>query len=348
MSKRQFRVLYRDFLRRIVDIEVLSLHAGGDAGTLLGQVISLLIFLSVLFSVPAIYFSGRMAVPGQEFLIAVWTLQHFLIATTMLLVGLFAVLSWNSVLPDKRDVMILSPLPVRTRTVFLAKTAAAGTALALLLITLHALAGIVWPFAFNRYVPPQVLPDFVSQRAMPPVTAARMKAVLNSDFEPLRRDGAFVRGGVSIGLVTRSERRVFAYGAAKPNSIYEIGSVTKTFTALALAQMVQQGAVKLREPVRELMPPGTVEKPYGAEITLLDLATHHSGLPRMPAGFYQKNKDDPFADFHAADLYDYMARHGVKKPADAPFEYSNLGLGLLGQVLADREHMSYANFIKRR
>ena len=346
MSKRQFEVLYRDFLRRIVDIEVLSTHARGDASTLLAQFIALLIFLSLLFSVPAIYFSGAMAVPGQAFLITVWTLQHFLIATTMLLVGLFAVLSWNSVFPDKRDVMILSPLPVRTRTIFMAKIAAAGTGLILLLITLHALAGIVWPFAFNRYVPAQVLTDFASQPALPPITAAQMKTVLDRDFEPFRRNGAFVHGGVSIGVMIRGEPRVFAYGTARPDSIYEIGSVTKTFTALALAQMVEQGAVRLDEPVRELMPAGTVETPFGAEITLLDLATHHSGLPRMPPNFYRKNEDDPFADFHAADLYGYMARHGVKKPADASFEYSNLGLGLLGQVLADHEHMTYAEFMK--
>ncbi|MBV8903553.1 MAG: beta-lactamase family protein [Acidobacteriia bacterium] len=174
-----------------------------------------------------------------------------------------------------------------------------------------------------------------------------MQQVLDHDFEPLRRSGAFARGGVSIGVLTGAEERVFAYGAPSPDSIYEIGSVTKTFTALALAQMVEQGAVKLDEPVRGLLPRGTVERPFGGEITLLDLATHHSGLPRMPSGFRRENKDDPFASFGAADLYDYMARHGVKRPADASFEYSNLGLGLLGQVLADREHMDYADFIKR-
>src|SRR5581483_3906683 len=123
---------------------------------------------------------------------------------------------------------------------------------------------------------------------------------------------------------------------------------TKIFTALALAQMAQQGLVKLDEPVRQLMPPGTVERPFGAEITLLDLATHHSGLPRMPSGFFQKNKDDPFADFAATDLYEYMSRQGVKKRAGVSFSYSNLGLGLLGQVLADRAHLSYAELIKTK
>jgi CubicO group peptidase (beta-lactamase class C family) len=346
VKRRQFLVLYRDFLRRLVDVQMLSAHARGDASTLFGQFASLLIFLSVLFSLPALYFDGKMAVPGQQFVLLVWTLQHFLIATTMLLVGIFAVLTWNSVFPDRQDAMILAPLPVRTRTVFLAKIAAVGTGPALLVITLHVLAGLVWPLAFNRHVSAQVLPDFVSQLAMPPVSAAAMRSVLDSDIEPLRRSGAFVHGGVSIGVVTHGEQRIFSYGTAKPDSIFEIGSVTKTFTALALAQMTQQRLVKLNEPVRDLLPRRTVEKPDGPEITLLDLATHHSGLPRMPAGFYQKNKDDPFADFHAADLYDYMATHGVKKPADVSFQYSNLALGLLGQVLADRAHMSYADLIK--
>lgn len=346
MKRRQFVVLYRDFLRRLVDIQTLSTYAGGDANTLFGQFAALLIFLSVLFSLPALYFDGKMAVPGQQFILLVWTLEHFLIATTMLVVGIFAVLTWNSVFPDKRDVMILVPLPVRGRTIFLAKIAAVATGLLLVVVTLQAVAGLVWPLAFNRRVPAQVLPDFVSQRAMPPVNALQMKSILDEDLEPLRQSGAFVHGGVSIGVVTRGIERVFSYGTAKPDSIFEIGSVTKTFTAVALAQMTQQGLVRLNQPVRELLPPGTVKKPDGPEITLLDLATHHSGLPRMPAGFYQKNKDDPFGDFHSADLYEYMARHGVKKPNDTSFEYSNVALGLLGQVLADRAQMSYADLIK--
>ncbi|MBV8896604.1 MAG: beta-lactamase family protein [Acidobacteriaceae bacterium] len=343
---RQFRVLYRDFLRRIVDLELLSVHAHGDAATLFGQFISLLIFLTLLFSVPAVYFDGKMAVPGQVYVIEVWTIQHFLIATTMLLAGLFAVLTWNSVFPDKHDLLILAPLPVRTRTLFLAKIAAVASALGLLILALHALAGVVWPFAFNRHVPAQTLPEFAAQPALPPASASRIEAVMNRDFESLQRSGIFARAGVAMGVVTHSERRIFTYGTAKPDSIFEIASLTKTFTALTLAQMAQQGLVELNEPVRLLLPPGTVEKPTGGEITLLDLATQHSGLPRMPADFHPLNKDDAFADFHRSDLYDYFISHGLSKPADATFLYSNLGVGLLGQVLADRAHTSYAELVK--
>lgn len=348
MIRRQFRVLYIDALRRLIDREVLSMHAQGDAATLIGQVISLLLFLSLLFSVPAIYFTGRMAMPGQEFLIAVWTLQHFLIATTMLIAGIFAVLSWNSVFPDKRDLTVLSALPIRTRTLFSARIAAIATALGLLLLALHGLAGVVWPFAFNRYVPAQVLPDFISQPRIAPVSPANIKAVLDVDLASLQRNPALQWGGLSIGVAIRGVPRVFSYGAAKPDSIYEIGSVTKTFTALALAQMERQGLVKLTQPVRDLLPLGTVEKPNGREITLLDLATHHSGLPRMPTGFHRKNNDDPFADFDRADLYEYLSQRGVRRPAGATFSYSNLGFGLLGEALAERDHSSYSEMIKRR
>lgn len=345
MALRQLRVLYRDFLRRIIDLELLSVHASGDATTLFGQFISLLIFLTLLFSVPAIYFDGKMAVPGQVFLIEIWSIQHFLIATTMLLVGLFAVLTWNSVFPDKQDVMILAPLPVRTHTFFLAKIAAVATTLLLLILALHALAGVVWPFAFNRPLPAQTLPEFASEPALPPLSASQVEAVMDRDFQPLQRSGIFAEAGVAIGVVKHGKRHAFTYGTARPDSIFEIASITKTFTALTLARMSEQGLVQLNEPVRLLLPAGIVEKPVGPEITLLHLATQHSGLPRMPGDFHA-NKDDPFADFHRSDLYDYFASHGVNKPVNAGFLYSNLGLGLLGQVLADRAHMSYADLVK--
>ncbi len=346
MTKRQFWVLYRDFLLRIVDPELLSLHARGDASTLLGQVVSLLIFLSLLFSVPALYFSGKMAVPGQEFLTAVWSLQHFLIATTMLLVGLFAVLTWNSTFPDKRDLMILAPLPVRTRTLFLAKIASTGTALALLLFALHAMAGIVWPLAFNRHVPTQLLTELAPDPAMPPVPASGIESVMDHDLRRLQQSGILAHQGVAIGVLKHGVPRVFAYGTAKVDSIFEIGSVTKTFTGLVLAQMVEEGRVTLDEPVRLLLPPGIVETPASAEITLLDLATHHSGLPRMPGDYHPKKEDNRFADLHTEDLYDFIARHGVAKPPDSVFLYSNVGVGLLGELLAARAHMSYADLLK--
>jgi serine-type D-Ala-D-Ala carboxypeptidase/endopeptidase len=119
--------------------------------------------------------------------------------------------------------------------------------------------------------------------ARPPVTLDDLKPILDQELKPVLEHGLLSRptgGGLVIGVLDHGERRIFAYGAAHPDSIFEIGSMTKTFTGLILAQMVVQKKVSLTEPVRALLPPGFAGQPSTHEITLLDLATHHSGLPR--------------------------------------------------------------------
>jgi len=142
MNDPQFRVLYRQFLFRMVDLELLSADAQGDMSKLFGQFAALLVFISIGLSV-----AGAIAGSGNRIL--EWYIVHVLIDTTMLVVGLFAVLSWDSTFPDRRDVMVLAPLPIRTRTVFLAKVAAVATALSVTVATLHIFAGIVVPLALN-------------------------------------------------------------------------------------------------------------------------------------------------------------------------------------------------------
>lgn len=185
--------------------------------------------------------------------------------------------------------------------------------------------------------------------AMAPVSVADLQSVLDKDLAEALQSGQLAPGtgaGVSIGVVEHGVRRIFSYGTAKPDSIFEIGSITKTFTGLILSQLVEQGKVHLDDPVRALLPAGTVEKPAGAEITLFDLATQHSGLPRMPDNFHPADQANPYADYGAANLYAYMRGHGVAKPADAGFLYSNLGFGLLGQALSVHEGQPYPALLK--
>ena len=131
--------------------------------------------------------------------------------------------------------------------------------------------------------------------AKPAVPLNKLQPVLDKEFAPVI--AAWKSAGIVVGIFDHGKRKIFAYGTAKPDSIFEIGSVTKTFTGLALAQMVEQKSVTLDEPVRELLPPGTVSKPAsGPEITLLDLATQHSGLPRLPDNLRPKVQSDPYAD----------------------------------------------------
>jgi hypothetical protein len=148
MTKLQLRILYRQFLFRVVDLELLSFQAQGDASKLLGQFAALLIFLGALFSM-GILGLGDGRTPRATLLVDAWGMEHVLIATTMLVVGVFAVLSWDSAFPDKRDVLILAPLPVRPGTLFLAKVGASATALCVTVVALNGLAGMAWPLALS-------------------------------------------------------------------------------------------------------------------------------------------------------------------------------------------------------
>jgi hypothetical protein len=148
----QFQVLYRQFLFRMVDLELLSASARGDISKLLGQFAALLIFLSAWLGVAAVGL-GDSQIPRAALVVRAWDMEHFLIATTMLVVGLFAVLSWDSTFPDRRDVLVLAPLPVRARTMFLAKVAAVATSLGLTVAAFNAFTGFTLPLALGPQAP---------------------------------------------------------------------------------------------------------------------------------------------------------------------------------------------------
>lgn len=140
MSKVQFRVLCRVFLLRIIDLEVLS--ADGDTAKLLGQFAAIFAGISFLFALPLFILGGNLPEPD------LWTVEHLLIATTITGVGLVSVLSWDSLVPDRRDIFVLAPLPIRTTTLFAAKLAAAGTAVGLVILSLNVFSGLGWPLFF--------------------------------------------------------------------------------------------------------------------------------------------------------------------------------------------------------
>ncbi len=185
--------------------------------------------------------------------------------------------------------------------------------------------------------------------AAAPVPAAEMQATLGSDLKRALESGSLAPNsgaGVAIGVVRDGERRVFAFGNVRPDSVFEIGSITKTFTGLALAQLIAQGKVKAEQPVRELLPEGSVAKPEGLEISLLDLVTQHSGLPRLPDDMKPADPANPYADYDEAKLYRFIARRGVQRSPEPGYLYSNLGFGLLGQALANRAGVDYARLVK--
>ena len=142
---RQFRLLHRDFLFRMVDLELLSAH--GDIQKLLGQFGALLGAFSFVLTIVSVPPFALSKLPTERLAIAAWGTEEFLIATSMAVVGIFAVFAWNAVLPDRRDTLILGPLPLRARTVFLAKVAAMLTGLGISVVAVNFFTGATFPYA---------------------------------------------------------------------------------------------------------------------------------------------------------------------------------------------------------
>lgn len=136
-----------------------------------------------------------------------------------------------------------------------------------------------------------------------------------------------------------------------PDTLFEIGSVTKVFTALALAHLASVGTVSLDEPLGDLLPAGTaVPSRAGQPISLQHLATHTSGLPRLPKGMLlqallRPSKPDPYADCTADVLLSGLAGTRLGATPGKRFRYSNLGAGLLGLALARQAGTEYETLI---
>src|SRR6516162_159897 len=163
--------------------------------------------------------------------------------------------------------------------------------------------------------------------------------------------------GIVVGVVDHTGRRVIGYGAldkgdTRPlngDTIFEIGSVTKVFTSLLMVDMAARNEVALSDPVAKYLPPD-VKAPErnGQAITLKDLAMHTSGLPRLPANFTPKDPTNPYADFSVAQLYQFLSTYTLTREIGSQYEYSNLGGGLLGHLLARRAGQSYEALVRER
>lgn len=131
------------------------------------------------------------------------------------------------------------------------------------------------------------------------------------------------------------------------NTVFEIGSVTKTFTALLLAQGVLAGRWTLDTPVASLVPDYRIPSRDGKPITLGLLAEQFSGLPRLPGNLQPADLGNPYADYGHDRLKAFLAGYSLPRDPGAAYEYSNLGFGLLGEALAQRSRLSYGALVQR-
>jgi CubicO group peptidase (beta-lactamase class C family) len=152
---------------------------------------------------------------------------------------------------------------------------------------------------------------------------------------------------IVVGMIAANpqERWVVGYGrlsatderAPDGDTVFEIGSITKVFTGTLLAQAVLNEEVQLDEPIFLYLPEGVTAPEYeGRSITLLDLATHTSGLPRMPSNFHPADPSNPYADYTPDQMYDFLSGYRLTRAPGSTWEYSNYGFGLLGNLLARR------------
>ena len=169
---------------------------------------------------------------------------------------------------------------------------------------------------------------------------------------------AVARGADTLALAVVAGPERFAgclprAGRERGRTRFEIGSITKTFTALLLADLVADGVVRLEDPVALHLPARAGPRHQrGAPITLLHLATHTAGLPRLPARFYPVAlpawRTNPYAAYGPELLLRDFAR---VRPRSAPgrfVRYSNFGVGLLGRALAEAAGRPYEQVLAER
>jgi CubicO group peptidase (beta-lactamase class C family) len=198
------------------------------------------------------------------------------------------------------------------------------------------------------------LASMVLLLATPVAAAERIpEAVRDHVVKRVERGGTM---GIVVGVVDPDGSSFVARGRRSADgapvgedTLFEIGSITKVFTAALLADLDQRGLVGPDEPLARLLPPGARVPARGErQITPRHLATHRSGLPRLPEPFAPPHMDNPYAAYSEADLLAFLAAHALQRDPGAQYEYSNLGAGLLGYSLARRAGGSYEDLVIER
>ena len=186
------------------------------------------------------------------------------------------------------------------------------------------------------------------------LAAPTLDAAMRERAETLVRDGK--HASLVIAVIDGKDSAVYGFGRARPgdagvpdaDTVYEIGSVTKTMTGLLLADAVVAGKARLEQPVAELLPGYAIPAFAGQPITLGQLATQFSGLPRLPANLAPADMANPYAGYGEAQLRSFLAGHTLTRAPGAAYEYSNLAYGLLGTALATQANMSYEELLQAR
>ena len=163
---------------------------------------------------------------------------------------------------------------------------------------------------------------------------------------------------LSIGIIKNGKTEFYNFGSLTAENkntpteqnIYEIGSITKTFTATLLVQMVEEGVVKMDDPISTYLPKGICDLEGEKVITLQDLSSHYSGLPRLASNFFPTVTDhsNPYINYNKDHLYEYLKTFKGVDRENRKVDYSNLGVELLGHILGIASGQSYEEMLQER
>jgi CubicO group peptidase (beta-lactamase class C family) len=158
-----------------------------------------------------------------------------------------------------------------------------------------------------------------------------------------------INTGIVVGIITSEGTSYYSYGVKSlktnerldENSVFEIGSITKTFTGILLADMVVKGKLNLDDPLQDLLPNGiTAPTRNGESIKLFHLSNHTSSLPEFPNNL-TPSFVNPFGDYSEEQLYAFLEGYELARDIGSEFVYSSYAVGLLGHVLANKSRMTY-------
>jgi CubicO group peptidase (beta-lactamase class C family) len=207
-------------------------------------------------------------------------------------------------------------------------------------------------FLFKQYIDEKAKKNYRVPSTNPLATA--LDKEVDSAVQPYISLQATV--GLSIGILKDGKTFFYNYGETargkkqlpSEETLFEIGSLSKTFTSTLLAEAVNSGKLKLDDPVNKYLPDSISLLQYGGvQVTLKMLANHSSGIPRMPSNFHPSDNGNPYKDYDNNDLFSFYKNFKpIRKPGEK-YEYSNLAVGTLGVILERVNQEDYeALFLK--
>jgi D-alanyl-D-alanine-carboxypeptidase/D-alanyl-D-alanine-endopeptidase len=192
-----------------------------------------------------------------------------------------------------------------------------------------------------------LLPVLAQEAAMP--SDGDVAQILG---DRIGRDQANV--GIAVAIVEDGQTRFISHGtvalddptAVDEKTLFEAGSITKTFTSLLLAQLALTSVIDIDAPISAYLPEGTVLPKSEQPITAFTLATHTAGLTGLPQSISGKGLDNPYEDASREAFFSWLAETDLARPVGEAFEYSNAGAALLGVAMEEASGVSYSELMR--